>query len=118
MKAAAPGPTRTEKTESYWGQLPPSTQIGLVLPLTVQQVVESTSASQMALHGHLLQAAAGAYWRQLPLTHISSRAQTLAQSPQFSGSVSVSTQATRPLPALHSVRPLAHPPLAAEHVPP
>jgi hypothetical protein len=91
--------------------------MGLLLPVTVQQVVESTSASHTALHGHWLQVTAGAYWRQLPLTHISSRAQVSPQSPQFSGSVSVSTHARRPLPTLHSVRPLAQPPFAAEHVP-
>jgi hypothetical protein len=92
-------------------------QMGALLPGTAQHVVESTSALHTALQGQALQAAAGAYWRQLPLTHISSRPQTWPQSPQFKGSVSVSTQARRPLPKLHSVSPLAQPPLAAEQAP-
>ncbi len=102
---------------AQFGQLPPSTQMGLPFVAEAQQVVESTSALHTTLHGQVLQVKAGAYLRHSPSAQTSSRAQALPQSPQLSGSLSVFTHAMRPPPEPHCCKVSPHPPAAAKQAP-
>jgi hypothetical protein len=83
----------------YWQAVTSTTQMGWPEPLALPQhatfVPWPANAEQTEVQGQVLQPVAGRYRSQFPFTQTSLTAQTVWQSPQCSGSVFWSTQATR-----------------------